>query len=111
MGRLCVARGADSIRRPHPMDASASHPTEQTLRAYAMGQLGGVWAGSVRSHLEGCPDCRGRVAGLAPDRLRIVTTMPEPSRPAAPSAEGLSLPEAAPVVTTPPPAASLPPGL
>ncbi len=48
------------------MDASgSSHPTDQTLRAYGVGQLYGDLAESVHSHLVSCADCRQRVAEVS----------------------------------------------
>ena len=50
------------------MDAQASpHPTPETLRAYALGELEDVSAQIVREHLEYCSDCRRQVAEIEPD--------------------------------------------
>ena len=47
--------------------AAAAHPLEKTLQSYGLGQLDAAAAGSVHVHLEGCPDCRRRVAELSSD--------------------------------------------
>jgi hypothetical protein len=50
------------------MDAQPSpHPTPETLRGYAVGELDEVSAQSVREHLEHCFDCRRQVHKMAPD--------------------------------------------
>jgi hypothetical protein len=47
----------------------ALHPTDQTLHVYGLGRLDDASAESVNQHLEDCPDCRQRVAGLSADRF------------------------------------------
>jgi len=50
------------------MDAATTvHPTDQTLQAYGLGQLDDQVAEAVSRHLDGCPDCLRRVAGLSSD--------------------------------------------
>ena len=46
------------------MDA---HPTDQTLSSYGLGKLDEASAESVNQHLEGCLDCRRRVAEMSSD--------------------------------------------
>ena len=43
------------------------HPTDETLRAYSLGQLDDILAEAVERHLEECPDCRGRAAVVSSD--------------------------------------------
>ena len=43
------------------------HPTDETLRAYSLGQLEDILAEAVERHLEECPDCRGRAAAVSSD--------------------------------------------
>ncbi len=78
------------------MDAQpALHPTDQTLHAYGLGKLDEASAESVNAHLEGCPDCRQRVAALSADsflgRLRNAKAEPEAFRPAVSSTDGFSV--------------------
>jgi formylglycine-generating enzyme required for sulfatase activity/serine/threonine protein kinase len=52
------------------MDAATSrppHPTDQTLQDYGLGKLDDLLAKAVHAHLEGCPDCRRRVAEISSD--------------------------------------------
>src|SRR5262249_37660173 len=95
--------------RPDP------HPTDRTLHDYGLGQLDDASAESVNAHLEGCPECRQRVAALTSDsflgRLRDAQAQPDSFRPAVSSTAGLSLLGAAPAAASPPPASTLPPGL
>jgi serine/threonine protein kinase len=97
------------------MDAHpVSHPTDQTLSSYGLGQLDDASAESVNAHLEGCPACRRRVAEISSDsshgRLGDPNAGPESLRPALSSAGGLSMLGAAPG-TAPPVASALAPGL
>jgi serine/threonine protein kinase len=93
----------------------APHPTDRTLHAYGLGRLDDASAESVNSHLEGCPDCRQRVAMLSSDsflgRLRDAQARPESLHPAVSSTDGLSMLGTATSGAAPPPAGSLPPGL
>jgi serine/threonine protein kinase len=98
------------------MNASqALHPTDQILQAYGLGKLDDASAESVNAHLEGCPDCRQRVAALSSDsflvRLRDAKARPESLHPAVSSTDGLSILGAAPGAAALPPVGSLPPGL
>jgi formylglycine-generating enzyme required for sulfatase activity/serine/threonine protein kinase len=47
----------------HPV----SHPTDQTLSSYGLGKLDDGSMDAVHRHLEHCPNCRRRVAGLSAD--------------------------------------------
>src|SRR5262249_48909045 len=51
------------------MDASPTspHPNDQMLHSYGSGTLDVASADAVRGHVEGCPDCRRKVAGEAPE--------------------------------------------
>ncbi len=50
------------------MDARPTlHPTDPTLQAYGLGKLDDLLAETVDNHLEGCPDCRRRIAELTSD--------------------------------------------
>src|SRR4051794_40517741 len=50
------------------MDAALSlHPTDQTLSSFGLGKLDDGPAEAVHKHLEECPSCRDRVAGLSAD--------------------------------------------
>ena len=91
------------------------HPTDQTLNDYGLGKLDDRSASTVNEHLEGCPDCRQRVAGLTSDTF--LGRVRDGQKPAARSTPGgsldggtLSFMQAKP--TSPPPATdTLPPGL
>ena len=66
------------------MDATAPpHPADRTLRAYGLGKLDDPSDEAVNRHLDACPDCCRRVAGLSPDsflaRLRETGVTPDPS--------------------------------
>ena len=78
------------------MNAQPSpHPTDRTLSAYGLGQLDDAAAGSVHTHLEGCPDCRRRVAEVTSDsflgRLRDANARPDSGGPAVSATDGLSM--------------------
>ena len=50
------------------MDATHSfHPDDRTLGDYGLGKLDDELATTINAHLEACPDCRRRVAGLTSD--------------------------------------------
>ncbi len=66
------------------MDAHpGQHPSEQTLKSYALGALDDAAAQAVHEHLEGCARCRHQVAEMAPDsfvaRVREARQEPEAS--------------------------------
>ena len=84
------------------MDAAPSpHPTDQTLQSYGLGKLDDASAEAVDEHLEGCPDCRRRVAEMSADsflgRVRDAEARPRvTARPAGRrrrDADGTSRPE------------------
>jgi len=98
------------------MDAlDAGHPTDQTLRAYGVGELFGALAESVDSHLSECGECRQRVAEMSDDtflgRLRDAQARPESPAPVGPPYGGMSITEARQSSIGPPPASSIPPDL
>ena len=98
------------------MNASqVSHPTDKILHAYGLGKVDDASAESVNQHLEGCLECRQRVAALSSDsflgRLREAKAPPESFHPAVSCTEGLSMLDSAPGTAAPPPPSSLPPGL
>ena len=77
------------------MNASGSdHPSDQTLRAYGVGQLRGDLADSVHSHLGICGECRQRVAELSADtfldRLRDAQADPQSRGLAGPPLAGVA---------------------
>ena len=95
---------------------AAVHPTDQTLHAYGLGKLDDVSSGSVSKHLESCPSCQRRVAGMSSDsflgRLRGAQGAPEMSATGGRSQLGGSFTDRGPAVATvPPPADTLPPEL
>jgi serine/threonine protein kinase len=108
---------SDSKSETDLMDAHpAPHPTDRTLHAYGLGKLDDASAESVNVHLEGCPDCRQRVAMLSSDSflgcLRDAKDRrPESLHPAVSSTDGLSLLGTASGEAAPPPVSSLPLGL
>ena len=93
----------------------ALHPTDRALHAYGLGQLDDASAGSVDGHLEGCADCRRRVAEITSDsflgRLRDAKARPASTGPAVSSTDGLSMLDGGGAAIAPPPADTLPPGL
>jgi serine/threonine protein kinase len=95
--------------------AQATHPADQTLHAYGLGQLDDASAEAVNQHLEGCADCRRRVAEISSDsflgRLRDARDRPEPPMPVVSSTTDRS--GAAGERRSPAPSATgtLPPGL
>ena len=98
------------------MDAHpVSHPTDQTLTSYGLGHLDDAFARSVGAHLEGCPDCRRRVAelssGSSPGRTRDAGSRPDSPAPAGYSLSGPSLLDRGGAAPAPPRAGTLPPGL
>ena len=91
------------------------HPTDQTLRAYGVGNLFGSLADSVHSHLSECGECRQRVAELSDDTflgtLRDAQARPDSPAAVGPPFAGMSMTEASPPSIKPAPASSIPPGL
>ena len=78
------------------MDAPVPpHPADRTLHAYGLGKLDDPAEEAVHRHLDACPDCCRRVAGLASDgfldRLRGAGVTPAPASfpPAGPVAPDL----------------------
>jgi hypothetical protein len=73
---------------------AAVHPTDQILRAYAIGKLNNVSSQSVSKYLELCNSCQRRAAGLSSDsclgRLRDVQGQPGSDGPVVSSLAGLS---------------------
>ena len=98
------------------MEAPSSlHPDDRTLSDYGLGKLDDELAGTVDAHLEGCPDCRQRVAGLTSDsflgRFREVHKPSARSIPGG-SLDGGTLGFLQGKAPLPPPSAdTLPPGL
>lgn len=91
------------------------HPADQVLLGYGLGKLDDTSAITVYSHLEGCPDCRRRVAEMSSDsfidRRRNAKVSPASQRSAATGADGLSILDRGGIVAPPPSADTLPPGL
>jgi len=95
------------------MDAPPSlHPTDQTLRSFGLGKLDDRMAEAVVGHLEGCADCRGRVAGLSADSFLDRVRGAGKSSGEFTSARSQPGPTSVGKGTNPPPPAeTLPPGL
>jgi formylglycine-generating enzyme required for sulfatase activity/serine/threonine protein kinase len=97
------------------MDAAPSlHPTDQTLSSYGLGKLDDRSAESVNKHLEGCPDCRKRVAEMSSDSF--LDRVRDAQKPSGKSTSGQSqaggtLSYKGSNAPVPPPADTLPPGL
>ncbi|MBX9578894.1 MAG: protein kinase [Gemmataceae bacterium] len=72
---------------------AAHHPTDETLVAYGLGKIGDAEADAVMRHLEGCPECKARVAEMSADsfvgRLRAAAG-PDGTAPPEKSLSGLS---------------------
>ncbi len=97
------------------MGADGGHPSEQNLRAYKLGKLDDVSAGTVSTHLEGCRSCQRRVAALSShdflDRRRNAQGSPAMSA-ANRSQVGDSNTDHGPAVAIAPPSVdTMPPGL
>ena len=98
------------------MDAdNSNHPSDQTLRAYAVGKLYGGLAELTHSHLSGCGECRQRVAEMSADtflgRLRDAQPRPDSPVPLAAPLPGMSLTEGSEASIKRPPSGSIPAGL
>ena len=98
------------------MNASAKmHPSDQTVRFFGLGKLDDAAGESVRKHLEGCPDCRRRVAEMTGDRsfdrLRGGTGEPASLPPVMSSLDGMTGRTAEPSSAERPPLGALPSGL
>src|SRR5262249_9757657 len=63
------------------MDAAQSlHPTDESLRSFALGKLSDLSAESVNEHLLECSDCQKRVAEMSSDSfLQKVRDVQKPS--------------------------------
>jgi WD40 repeat protein/tRNA A-37 threonylcarbamoyl transferase component Bud32 len=97
-----------------PMDAlSKRHPTDQTLQSFGLGKLDDASNESVQEHLEGCAECRRKVAEITSDsfliRLRQAQAQPDSpppfgsSLPALPEMETWARPQAQETSSTIPP--------
>ena len=75
LNRIAPFSHQSAASSAHPIDAETltmaapvnRHPTNETLRAYSLGQLEDILAEAVERHLEECPDCRGRAAVMSSD--------------------------------------------
>jgi serine/threonine protein kinase len=56
-----------------------AHPTDQSLRAYGLGQVDAASAESVRRHIESCPRCARRAAEVSSGSLRDADVPRDPS--------------------------------
>jgi serine/threonine protein kinase len=67
------------------MGVVTSHPTDQTIRSYGLGELDEHSSLSVWNHLGGCPSCQRRLAEMLPNRAvdRITGPRPQADRPSA----------------------------
>ncbi len=90
----------------------SSHPSDQTLSSYGLGKLEDGPAESVHEHLEQCPECRKRVAEMAPDSFlgRVREAQMDRSALGHSQPGGTQAYKSA-VSIPPPPADTLPPGL
>jgi hypothetical protein len=97
------------------MDTAAKlHPTVQMLHVFGTGKLDGPAAEAVGKHLEGCRECRNRIADVSADSFlggvrdaqEPGTSMPLESLTASQAGGGVG-----PKPTAPLPAHMLPPGL
>lgn len=97
------------------MDTGSSlHPDDETLHAYGLGKLDDPGAEELNRHLEGCSECRRRVAEMSADSFlgrvrdgrhgRGSSTAGQPGIDATRSHAGAA-------TSAPPPAETLPPGL
>jgi serine/threonine protein kinase len=97
------------------MGIATSHPTDQTIRSYGLGELDDVSSRSVWNHLEGCANCQRRLAEMLPNSAlgRLSGTEGQPDRPAADGAAGsvTATDRRRDVSCSPPPSITLPPGL
>ena len=93
---------------------SSLHPTDQTLNSYGLGKLDDRLAEAVNEHLQQCPDCRKRVAGMSADSF--LERVRDAQKPSGKSTFGKSQPGGTQSymgsnAKAPPPANRLPPGL
>ena len=98
------------------MDAADTiHPADETLHAYGLGKLDDTTGAAVHDHLEDCPACRGRLAGLSSDsfldRLRESRKVAAGATTGVSPIDGMLGVGPAKGPTLPPSAESLPPGL
>ena len=105
----------DPTRRSHYGRHRRRPPDRPDPALYGLGKLDLASTESVNKHLEGCADCQRRVAAMSSDsflgRLRDAQGQPSSTGPVVSSLDGLSMLDAGPSPTAPPPADSLPPGL
>src|ERR1700722_292252 len=71
------------------MDAAQSlHPTDETLRTFALGKLSDLSAEAINEHLMECNDCRKRVAEMSSDSF--LQRVRDAQKPAGKSTSGQS---------------------
>ena len=111
------ARSSSVFHLPPPSQESSMeaspvvHPSEKTLRSYALGKLDDHQAQAVNRHLKDCAACQSRVAEMTSDtflgRLRDAHARPGSVLPVGSSIAGISKLDAGSSQTSPPPAQHL----